>query len=242
MERIPIGKRIAMGSRERFGYFRAPPRPGEAEWREVVGVVADIRSSGLDLPAPPQVFHSYRQHPWYETTLVVRTDVEPLTLASAIRQQAKAMNQRAVVTDVTTMARIAADSIAQPHFRAWLVGLFSALAVLLGMLGIYGVASYTVVQRTQEIGIRVALGATRWDVTRLVMTGAMLSAAIGLGAGTAGYFVAVRWISTLLYGVGAADPVTLAGTCAVFAISVCVATYIPARRATAVDPAAALRE
>ena len=114
--------------------------------------------------------------------------------------------------------------------------------MLLAMLGIYGVASYTVVQRTQEIGIRVALGATRWDMARLVMSGAMQAAAVGLALGLAGYFVAVRWISTLLYGVAAADSVTLAGTCAVFAISVCVATYIPARRATAVDPAAALRE
>src|SRR5262249_42866773 len=100
----PIGKRVAMGSRERFGYFRAPPRPGEAEWREVVGVVADVRGSGLDLPPRPEVFHCYRQHPFYETTLVVRTGIEPMGLAAAIREQATAVNPRVVVTDVTTMA------------------------------------------------------------------------------------------------------------------------------------------
>jgi len=238
----PIGKRIAMGSGERFGYFRSPPRPGEAEWREVVGVVADVRGSGLDLPPRPEVFHSYRQHPWYETTLLVRTGAEPLALAAVIRQQATALNPRSLVTEVTTMARIVSDSIAQPRFRAQLTALFSALAVLLGMLGIYGVASYTVVQRTQEIGIRVALGATRGDVVLLVMAGAARATAAGLALGLIGYFTAVRWISSLLYGVQATDPVTLAMTCTVFTAAMFVATYLPARRAASVDPSAALRE
>jgi putative ABC transport system permease protein len=238
----PIGKRIGMGSRERFGYFRIPPRPGEPEWREVVGVVADVRSSGLDVAPLPEVFHSYRQHPWYEPTLVVRAERDPLALGAIIRRQAAAMSRRAVVTEVTTMARIVADSIAEPRYQARLIGLFSAMAVLLGMLGIYGVASYTVVQRTQEIGIRVALGATRWDVARLVMAGALRATVAGLVCGLIAYFVAARWISALLYGVRPADPLTLAATCAIFVLAMGAATYIPARRAAAVDPASALRE
>ena len=238
----PIGKRIAMGSRERFGYFRAPPRPGEAEWREVVGVVSDVRSSSPDVAPQPQVFHSYRQHPFYETTLVLRTVGGAAALAAAIRHETTAISPRIVVTKVTTMERIVADSVAQPRFRARLIGLFSALAVLLGMLGIYGVASYTVVQRTQEIGIRVALGAARRDVVRLVMAGAARATAAGLALGLIGYFTAVRWISSLLYGVQATDPVTIAVTCTVFTAAMFVATYLPARRAASVDPASALRE
>ena len=238
----PVGKRIAMGSREHLGYFRIAPRPGEAEWREVVGVVADVRGAGLDLPPRPEVFHCYRQHPWYENTLVARTEGDPMRLAGDIRRLAAEINPRTTVTEVTTLARIAADSVAEPRFRAQLIGLFSALAALLGMLGIYGVASYTVVQRTREIGIRVALGATRADIARLVMAGAARATAAGLALGLIAYFAVMRWISTLLYGVAAADPVTLAGTCVLFALAMCAATYIPARRGAAVDPGTALRQ
>ncbi len=237
----PVGKRFAMGSRERFNYFRAPPRPGEAEWREIVGVVADVRSSGLDLPSQPEVFYDYRQFPWYGPTLVVRTDGDPLQLAAAIRRAASALNRRAVVTEVKTMEQIAADSIAQPRFRAKLIGLFSALALLLGMLGIYGVTSYTVAQRTREIGIRIALGATVADVSWLIMGQALRATGIGLVLGITGALAAARWISSLLYGVSPADPVTLAGTCVVFGGAALAASYLPARRAAGVDPASALR-
>ncbi len=139
------------------------------------------------------------------------------------------------------MQQIAADSIAQPRFRARLIGLFAALAMLLGMLGIYSVMSYAATQRTQEIGIRMALGATTLDVAWLVVGQAMRTTGIGLVLGIVAALIFARWMSSLLYGVGSADPVTLAGACVVFDGAALVASYIPARRAAAVDPSVALR-
>jgi putative ABC transport system permease protein len=237
----PIGKRLAMGGAERFNYFRVPPAPGQAEWREIVGIVADVRSSALDLAPQPEVFFSYRQFPWYNPALMVSTVSEPRSLTAAIRREATALNPRAVVTDVRSMDEIAADSIAQPRFRTGLMALFSGLAVLLGMLGIYGVMSYTAAQRTREIGIRMALGATAWDAGWLVVGQAMRATGIGLALGIAAALVAARSASSLLYGISPADPATLAGTCILFAGAALVASYLPARRAAAVDPVVALR-
>lgn len=237
----PVGKHLAMGSAERFGYFRVPPAPGQPEWREIVGIVGDVRSSALELPPQPEVFYSYRQYSWYNPTLLVRTSGDPLTLAAAIRSQAMTLNSRAVVTDVKSMQQIAADSVAQPRFRAGLIGLFAGLALLLGMLGIYSVMSYSATQRKQEIGIRMALGATAWDAAWLVLGQAMRMTGIGLGLGIVAALICSRWMSSLLYGVSSADPVTLAGTCAVFGGGALVASYVPARRAAAVDPSVALR-
>ncbi|MBI3472108.1 MAG: ABC transporter permease [Candidatus Solibacter usitatus] len=235
----PLGKRFAMGSLERLGYFRA--RGNEPEWREIVGVVADVRSSGLDVPAQPEVFYSYRQFPWYGATLVARAEGDAARLAAAIRRETLALHRRAVITEVRTMRQIAADSVAQPRFRARLVGLFSALALLLGMLGIYGVTSYTVAQRTHEIGIRMALGATAGRVSRMVFGQSMRVTAIGLALGIACALIAARWISSLLYGVTPWDPVALAAACLALAGATLGASYLPARRAARVDPAVALR-
>ena len=237
----PIGKHVAMGSAERFGYFRVSPAPGQPEWREIVGVIGDVRSSALDLPPQPEVFYSYRQYPWYSPTLLVRTHGDPLPLAAAIRRQATALNSRAVVTDVERLQQIAAGSIAQPRFRAGLIGLFAALAALLGVLGVYSVMSYAATQRKREIGIRMALGASAWGATWLVLAQAMSTTGIGLVLGIVGVLISSRWMSSLLYGVGPADPVALAGACAMFSGAALVASYIPARRAAAVDPSVVLR-
>ena len=237
----PIGKRIAMGSGQQFGYFRVPPAPGQPEWREIIGVVGDIRSSALDLPPQPEVFYSYRQYPWYTPTLLVRTIGEPLSLAAATRHEAVALNSRTVVTEVKSMQQIADESIAQPRFRAVLTGMFAALAILLGMLGIYGVMSYAAAQRTHEIGIRMALGATRSDAAWLVVGQTMRTTAIGLILGIVAALISARWMSSLLYGVGSADPMTLVGACVLFGGAALVASYIPSRRAAAVDPSVALR-
>jgi putative ABC transport system permease protein len=236
----PIGRRVALGSAERFGYFRAPPAPGQPQWWEVVGIVADIRSSALDVAPQPELFYSYRQFSWYTPTLLLRTIGDSQSLAAETRRVAAALNPRAVVTGVSTLDQIAADSIRQPRFRALLTGLFGALALLLGVLGIYGVISYAAARRTREIGIRMALGATPFDAAWLVAGQAMRATAIGLALGIAVALIAARSISTLLFGVGSADPVTLLVACVLFGAAAAAASYIPARRAAAVDPSVAV--
>jgi putative ABC transport system permease protein len=237
----PIGRRIGMGSAQHFGYFRIPPPPGKPEWREVVGVVADIRSSALDLPPQPEVFYSYRQFPWYSPTLLLHAVGDPLSLAATARREAVALNPHAVVTGVSTLEQIAGASIDQPRFRALVTGLFGALAILLGTLGLYGVVSYAAAQRTREIGIRMALGATPFDAARLVAVQALRATAIGLALGITVALIAVRYISSLLFGVGSADPVTLLVACGLFGGAAAAASYIPARRAAAVDPSVTVR-
>jgi ABC-type antimicrobial peptide transport system permease subunit len=152
-----------------------------------------------------------------------------------------ALNPHTVVIGVSTLEQIAADSIGPSRFRAMVTGLFGALAIVLGMLGIYGVISYAVAQRTREIGIRMALGATPGDVVRTVAGQAMRMTAIGLMAGIGVALIAARYLASLLFGVGSADPVTLVVACGLFVGAAAAAAYIPARRAATVDPSVAVR-
>jgi putative ABC transport system permease protein len=237
----PIGQRFTRGSRERFGYFRRPPAPEAPEWLEIVGVVADVHSSKPGLGQQPEVFHCYKQFPIYDPKLLLRTAAEPLLLAAAVRREIAATNRSAVVTDVRTMDQVAAAATAEPRMRARVAGSFSGLALALGMLGIYGVLSYTVSQRVREIGIRMALGATRFDVACRIVGQALALTGAGLALGLGGAFAAARWISTLLYGVEAIDPVTTLVTCVLLAAAAVTASLEPMRRAMRVDPAAALR-
>jgi putative ABC transport system permease protein len=236
----PLGKRFAVGSAERFGSFRAV-KPGEIEWRQIVGVVTDIRSGGFAADVQPEVYYGYQQFPLYDPALVVRTAGEPAPLMAHIRREIQAVNSQAVITNVRTLEDVANESIADPRLRAMLGTIFSVLALGLGMLGIYGVTSYTVEQRTREIGIRVALGARRRQVATMIMTGALRLAAIGAGLGIAGAYLVARWISSLFFGVSASDPSTLAAACLLLLAAAAVATAYPARRALRVDPANALR-
>ena len=236
----PVGKRFAMGSGERFGSFRAV-KPGEIEWREIVGVVTDIRSGGFAIDVQPEVYYSYKQFPLYDPALVVRTAGEPASLIAAIRREIQAANSRAVITNVRTLEDLADQSIADPRLRAMLATIFSALALALGMLGIYGVMSYTVEQRTREIGIRVALGARRHQVANMIMVKGLRLASIGAGLGIVGAYLVARWISSLFFGVSASDPFTLAAACLLLLAAAAVATAYPTRRALSVDPADALR-
>ena len=236
----PIGKRFALGSRERFGSFRAV-KPGEVEWREIVGVVTDIRSGGFASDVQPEVYYGYKQFPLYDPAVVVRTAGEPASLIAQIRREIQAANSQAVITDVRTLEDVADESIADPRLRAMLATIFSVLALGLGMLGIYGVTSYTVEQRTREIGIRVALGARRRQVATMIMASALRLAGIGAGLGIVGAYLVARWISSLFFGVSASDPFTLAAACLLLLAAAAVATAYPTRRALRVDPADALR-
>ncbi len=236
----PVGKRFAMGSSERFGSFRAV-KPGEVEWREIVGVVTDIRSGGFASDLQPEVYYSYKQSPLYDPAIVVRTAGEPASLIAQIRREVQAANSQAVITNVRTLEGVADESIADQRLRAMLATLFSAFALGLGMLGIYGVTSYTVEQRTREIGIRVALGARRRQVASMIMAKALRLAGIGAVLGVVGAYLVARWISSLFFGVRASDPLALAAACLLLLAAAAVATIYPTRRALRVDPAEALR-
>jgi len=237
----PAGRRIAIGSLERFGYFRVPPPPGVPEWREIIGVVGNIRSSALDTPPQPELFYSYRQFSWYNPVLLLRTAGDPFQMAAEVRRAARTLNPNAVVSGVSTLEQITAESIGEPRFRARITALSGALAILLGMLGIYGVNSYAAAQRRREIGIRLALGATPFDAAWLVAGQALRTAAAGMAVGVAAALIAGRSISSLLFGVGSADPATLLIACAVFGAAAAAASYLPAREAARVDPGVAAR-
>jgi predicted permease len=236
----PIGKRFAVGSRERFGSFRQV-REGEVEWREIVGVVADVRSGGFTVEVQPEVYYSYRQFPLFGVTLIVRAAGDPAAVAESVRRAVLATNNRAVITRVETLDAVAEQSIADPRLRADLTAMFSAVGVMLGMLGIYGLMSYTVAQRTREIGVRMALGATSVDVARLIFGKALRLAVLGSAVGLAGAYLVARTISSLFFGVGPADVATLVAACALLIGAAMAASAYPVLRARRILPSEALR-
>jgi putative ABC transport system permease protein len=237
----PIGKRFAIGSQERFGFFRAPARPGAVEWREIVGVVADFRSAGFAAAIQPEVYYNYKQFPLYDPSIVVRTTGNPAAVIPSVRAAIAGVNDRAMVTRVRTLEDVADQSIADPRLRAGLASLFSALALMLGMLGIYGLMSYTVAQQTRELGIRMALGANRGRLALMIVGKTLRLTLLGIGFGLVIAYAVARWISTLFFGVAAGDVITLASACLLLVAAAIAATAYPTRQAMSVDPAVALR-
>ena len=237
----PIGKRFAIGSQERFGFFRAPAGPGAIEWREIVGVVADFRSAGFASEIQPEVYYNYKQFPLYDPSIVVRTSGDPADIMAPVRAAIAAVNGRAMITRVRTLEDVADQSIADPRLRAGLASLFSALALLLGMLGIYSLMSYTVAQQTRELGIRMALGAQRSRLALMIVARSLRLTLVGVGIGLVLAYAVSRWISTLFFGVAAGDVVTLSSACLLLVAAAIVATAYPTRQAMSVDPAVALR-
>ena len=224
----PIGRRLTI--------TKGPPTS-----REIVGIVGDVRHTHLSGEPTAEVYVPFRQQPWSSMALVVRTSSDPLGLAAAVRGQIRAIDPDQPVSDVKEMEAYLAASVSQPRFNALLLTVFSVLALFLAAVGIYGVMSYAVAQRTQEIGIRVALGARPRDVVALVVGRGMSLALAGLGAGLLGALALTRLMSNLLYGVGPTDPITFALIAILFSGVALLANYIPARRATRVDPIVALR-
>ena len=225
----PIGKRVQFG--------------------EIVGIVADVRAFGLDEEPTPELYLSYRQAggPLEQTlsgmSLVVRSSggTPPLNLVPAIRSQVTAIDPDMPIDEVLTMEQRVSNSVAGPRFYAALLGLFSALALVLAASGIYGVISYSVSQRTSETGIRMALGARTGDISRMVLGEGLVLTLVGVGLGLAASFAATRVLSSLLFGVGTTDATTFVGVAALLTSVTLVACYLPARRAAQVDPAIALR-
>ena len=218
--------------------------------RQVIGVVGDVKQQGLDRPAPPMVFVPVQQasdkllttvRTFTSTHFVVRTTVEPTSLAPAVKQQLAALDAALPPSRFSTMEEIAARSIASQRFNMWLLGSFAALGLLLAAVGIYGVMSYTVAQRTREIGIRMALGAQAGTVLKLVTRQGMTLTFMGIAIGVAASLALTRLMEGLLYGVAATDPATFAANALLLTAVSLAACYLPARRATRVNPLIALR-
>jgi putative ABC transport system permease protein len=208
----------------------------------IAGIVADIRHRGPDRPPDEELYVHYRQYPERGTVIVARSaSGNPASLAPAIREAVRAVDPALPVANVTTMERLEADAVSQPRFVMQLVGLFAAVALALALVGVYGVLSYAVAQRTSEIGVRMALGATRGDVLRLVLVDGLRMVAVGAAIGVAGAAAAGRAMRAVLFGVDAVDLPTLAVTVAVLLAAAALACAAPARRAIRIDPVEALR-
>jgi putative ABC transport system permease protein len=227
----PIGKRLAIGT---------PDSP--EDWLTVVGVASDVRQFQLDAEPRPQMYLSYAQVGLFAPRhLVVSTSVEPQSLTSAVRGAVWGIDRDQPVSNVRTMEDVLSESIARQRFSMLLLGIFAAVALLLAAVGLYGVMSYTVAQRTREIGLRMALGAQRSDVLMLVVGQGLKLALAGVALGLVAAFLLTRVMSSLLFGVSPTDPATLAVISLVLVAVALLAAYIPARRATKVDPLIALR-
>jgi putative ABC transport system permease protein len=209
----------------------------------IVGIVGDVRQYGPASKPLPEIYMPYPQHPGYATALnlIVRTPSEPLAMSETLRRKIHDHSSD-VPAKFTTMEASLAQNVAAPRFRTLLLGILAGLAVCLAMAGVYGVMAYVVSQRSNEIGLRMALGASSRDVLRLVLRHALTLAAAGLTLGLAGAMAATRLLSSLLFEVKPTDPVTYAAVAVLLGIVALAASYIPARRASQVDPAIALRQ
>jgi ABC-type antimicrobial peptide transport system permease subunit len=214
---------------------------GEHTIDEVIGVVGDIRTVRLDEPPVLMVYLPDWQRSRSSASLVIRSTITSSALATSIRDVIQKTDGSVPIVEILPMANLVSQSVAVRRFQMQLAGLFAVSALLLATLGIYGVVAYTVEQRTNEIGIRMALGAQAADVGRLVLRGGMTPVVVGLGAGITAAVVVGRLVRSLLYSVSTADPITILGVAIVIMIAAAFACYIPARRAMRVDPMVALR-
>ena len=233
----PIGQRVLIQE-----IVPGKPQLGpEIPW-EIVGVIADERTGSLEGATRAGMYVPMDQSPSAFVSMVIRAEVEPEPLARAITAAVHDVDKDQVVSDIRTLERIKTESAAPNRLRTTLLGVFAGLALVLSAVGIYGVISYTVAQRTHELGVRAALGAPQGALLGMVLRNGMTLAGIGLAFGLAGAVGLTRLLATLLIGVGARDPLTLAGAAAALAAVAFLACYVPARRAARLDPVAALRD
>jgi putative ABC transport system permease protein len=229
-QRNPLGQRISFGN-----------PTDSTSWLTIVGVVGNTRLEGVALETYAQAFTPYAQSPVPYVYVVVRTSGDPLAFASTLRREIAALDPALPLSSVMSMEQRAESSVAQFKLNLGLVTLFAAIALVLASIGIYAVISYAVAQRTREIGIRMALGAARTDVLRLVVRDGMAPAVIGIVLGAFGAIGLTRLMRSLLYGISATDPVVFSLVAAGLAVVAFGACWVPARRAARVDPNVALR-
>jgi putative ABC transport system permease protein len=220
----PLGKRIVMG------------KP-----LEIVGVVADAKLYGLDAPVEPAIYVPHMQRPVDSMGVVVRTAGEPAAMSSAVRSEILKLDAGQPVSNVRTMQAVLSDSLMLRRVSMLLIAVFAALALTLATVGIYGLTAYSVSRRTHEIGLRVALGASQSQILRLVVGRGLVTSLAGAAVGVGAALELTRGLSSMLYGVGATDPLLFAGVPLLLVAVSVLASYIPARRATRIDPLAALR-
>jgi predicted permease len=226
----PVGRRFKRGDLD-----------DDSPWLTVVGVVASVKQYALDTDSRVTFYTPHAQSPSGTMYVVARTSVEPSSLAPAVTKEARALDANVPAFDVKTMEQRLSDSLARRRFAMTALGLFALVAMALAAVGIYGVMSYAVAQRTREIGVRVALGAQTSDVLGLVIRQGMLLAALGIALGLVGAAGVTRVMGSLLFGVGATDPLTFASIALLLGAAALLACYVPARRAAKVDPMVALR-
>jgi putative ABC transport system permease protein len=226
----PIGKRLKWGT-----------EASKDAWLTIVGVVGDVKQSSLDVETSPHTYESLLQNPISSLNVALRTSNNPASTASALRSAVWSLDPQLAVAQVQTMDQVISKSTTPRRFSLFLLGGFASLALILSAIGIYGVIAYSVVRRVHEMGIRIALGAQRRDVLRLVIGQGMLLLAIGMIIGILGALVLTRALASFLYGVRPTDPLTFAAVVAILAGVAFLACYIPARRATRVDPMIAVR-
>jgi putative ABC transport system permease protein len=230
----PLGKHMQLGA--------LPEK--EIPTMEIVGVVGDVLQ-GLGEEAKAEMYLPYRQAdqllPVFQMSVILRTAMEPLAATSALRSALAEIDPNQPLVNVRSMEQNIQTSVAQPRFRTWLIGIFAALALVLAAVGVYGVMSYSVTQRTSEIGIRVTMGAQPADILRIIVGEGLRLALIGVSIGLVGALLLSRVLRSFVFGVSTSDPVTFAGVAVILTLVGAAASYFPARRATRVDPLVALR-
>ena len=234
----PIGKRMELG----WSQDTAANKPGMTLGGEIVGVVGNVKRQGLSAEVRPETYVSYMQPTFENFNVVVRSTADPSSVMAAIRAQMRELDRDLPVSQLRQLEELVSTSVSRPRFYTVLLGVFASIALMLAAVGIYGVISYAVSLRTRELGIRIALGATGRQVSRLVLRQGVGLAMVGVLVGGVGSFWLTRLLSKLLFGVTPKDPLTLLGVAALLTAIAALASYVPARRAARVDPLLAMRE
>ena len=230
----PIGKRFKLGD----------PSDPEVPWISIIGIAGDVRQMGVEEPVKAEMYFPHSQAAYAgfyaPRDLAIRTSIDPLSVVAGVRKEIHEVDPDQPISDVRTMSDVLGEETASRELGMTLLTIFAGVALLLSTLGIYGVLAYFVVQHTQEIGVRMALGAQRSDILRLILKKGMTLTLLGVGIGLAAAFALTRLMASLLYGVSTTDPLTYAGLAALLTAVAFVACYLPARRATKVSPMVAL--